>query len=68
MINSEVSSAIDLIDAAFFSGDTFHNRQSHDEIGISLGRWTREHDNIKIVMEEEAKEANTLNEEWRNGQ
>jgi len=44
--------ACESIDAGFFSGDTFHDEESLKEIEYYLGRWNRETERIKKMLEE----------------
>lgn len=49
-IHPKVLEAIDEIDAAFFSGDCFHNEDSLKEIERMLIRWAKEASNIREIL------------------
>ena len=50
-MNKWVYEACEQIDAGFFSGDTFHSRESLEEIEDYIKRWQREIENIKQMRE-----------------
>jgi hypothetical protein len=41
-MHASVEEALEMIDAAFFSGDCFHDRQNLDHAKEYLDRWNRE--------------------------
>jgi len=53
MIHPSVEEAIDQIDAAFFSGDTFRDQESAERIGYFLRRWQVELASILNSLAEE---------------
>jgi hypothetical protein len=46
-MNEELKEAFELIDAALFSGDSFHDEQATEEAEEYLERWEREFQVIK---------------------
>ncbi len=47
-----ISEACEQIDAAFFSADTFHDDEAVKMMEYYMGRWNRELENIKKMLEE----------------
>lgn len=52
-IRSSDFEAIDRVDAAFFSGDTFHSREALAFIAAHLERWFRRADEIDEILKED---------------
>ena len=52
---AEIENACEEIDAAMFTGDTFHSEPALNELEFYVGRWRREMERIKIMIEEEQK-------------
>jgi len=51
-MDSYIEESCDNIDAAFFSGDTFHNLASLNDIKYYLARWNKEAKVIEDILEE----------------
>ncbi len=51
-MHPDVEEQLDGIDAAFFSGDTFHDKEALEKIEHYLARWTREVASIKKMMKD----------------
>ena len=41
-MHPDIEEAIDQIDAAVFTGDTFQDKESRDSLSITIARWQRE--------------------------
>ncbi len=52
-MHPSIERACEEIDAAFFSGDGFHNEVSLAKISFYVGRWRREINSIEECLEEE---------------
>ena len=46
-----ITDACEEIDAVFFSGDGFQNKTALEEIEFYVGRWSREIERIKLMLE-----------------
>ena len=57
-IHPSVTRAIDEIDAAIFSGDTFLNEENHAKMQKMLNRWQRGLNEHKETIEELKNEEN----------
>lgn len=49
-MHPDTEDQLDSIDAAFFSGDSFHNEADLEKVEYYLGRWSREVDSIKEML------------------
>jgi len=56
-MHPSVSNAIGEIDAAFFSGDGFHDKEKLDEIQYYLARWMRESVDVRKMLNEIEEES-----------
>lgn len=50
-MNVQIDRAIDEIDAAMFSGDTFQERYNREELKKFIARWSREIERIEEFWE-----------------
>ena len=54
-MHPSIERACEKIDAAFYSGDSFHNKTSLAEISSYVGRWHREIKVLEEYLEREKK-------------
>ena len=48
-LDAHIEDALDEVDAALFSGDKFHNKESVERLEYFINRWQRGLDEIKTV-------------------
>ena len=51
-MHTKIKHAIEEIDATFFSGDDFHDKEGLDEIQYYLARWMRNSVDIRKTLNE----------------
>ena len=61
-MREQTDDLFDAIDAAFFTGDEFHDRGTIKEVEFYLGRWERELGRIKIMLTKLEEEKATKND------
>lgn len=55
-LDTQTDEMMDNIDAAFFSGDRFHDAEAVEQAEFYVGRWQRELERIKVMLTQREKD------------